>query len=58
MPLDVLVAMTEGSLGYFLQQAMLNELRRREVPPPCTVFMRPSSNLSNSVAGSGSVTSA
>jgi len=29
MPLDVLVAQTEGSLGYFLQQAMLNELRRR-----------------------------
>jgi carbamate kinase len=31
MPLDVLVAMTEGSLGYILQQALLNELRRREV---------------------------
>ncbi len=29
MPLDVLVAQTEGSLGYFLQQAMLNELRQR-----------------------------
>lgn len=29
MPLDVLVAQTEGSLGYFLQQAMLNELRKR-----------------------------
>ncbi len=29
MPLDVLVAQTEGSLGYFLQQAMLNELRAR-----------------------------
>jgi carbamate kinase len=29
MPLDVLVAQTEGSLGYFLQQAMLNELRHR-----------------------------
>jgi carbamate kinase len=28
MPLDVLVAQTEGSLGYFLQQAMLNTLRR------------------------------
>ena len=27
MPLDVLVAQTEGSLGYFLQQAMINELR-------------------------------
>jgi len=25
MPLDVLVAMTEGSLGYILQQALLNE---------------------------------
>ena len=32
MPLDVLVAETEGSLGYFLQQAMLNELRRRKLP--------------------------
>ncbi|MDD5308086.1 MAG: carbamate kinase [Deltaproteobacteria bacterium] len=31
MPLDVLVAETEGSLGYFLQQAMLNELRRRQI---------------------------
>jgi carbamate kinase len=30
LPLDVLVAMTEGSLGYILQQALLNELRRRE----------------------------
>lgn len=32
MPLDVLVAMTEGSLGYILQQALLNRLRLREVP--------------------------
>jgi carbamate kinase len=31
MPLDVLVAMTEGSLGYVLQQSLLNQLRRREV---------------------------
>ena len=31
MPLDVLVAMTEGSLGYILQQALLNQLRRRDV---------------------------
>ena len=31
MPLDVLVAETEGSLGYFLQQAMLNELRKRRI---------------------------
>jgi len=31
MPLDVLVAQTEGSLGYFMQQAMLNELRRRKI---------------------------
>ena len=31
MPLDVLVAMTEGSLGYILQQSLLNELRRRGV---------------------------
>jgi carbamate kinase len=30
LPLDVLVAMTEGSLGYILQQALLNELRKRE----------------------------
>jgi carbamate kinase len=28
-PLDVLVAQTEGSLGYYLQQELLNELRRR-----------------------------
>lgn len=31
MPLDVLVAMTEGSLGYVLQQALLNELRARAI---------------------------
>src|SRR5262245_47038542 len=31
LPLDALVAMTEGSLGYVLQQSLLNELRRREV---------------------------
>ena len=31
MPLDVLVSMTEGSLGYILQQALLNQLRRRDV---------------------------
>ena len=31
MPLDVLVAMTEGSLGYILQQSLLNHLRRRDV---------------------------
>jgi carbamate kinase len=31
LPLDVLVAMTEGSLGYILQQALLNELRRRQM---------------------------
>ena len=31
MPLDVLVANTEGFLGYVLQQALLNHLRRREM---------------------------
>src|SRR6185436_15269909 len=31
MPLDVLVAMTEGSLGYILQQNLLNQLRRKDV---------------------------
>jgi len=31
MPLDVLVAQTEGSLGYILQQALLNQLRKRSV---------------------------
>ena len=30
-PLDALVAQTEGSLGYLLQQALLNELRRRNI---------------------------
>ncbi len=30
-PLDVLVAQTEGSLGYLLQCAMLNELRSRDL---------------------------
>lgn len=32
MPLDVLVAMTEGSLGYILQQALLNRLRHQASP--------------------------
>jgi carbamate kinase len=31
LPLDVLVAQTEGSLGYFLQRALLNELRQRNI---------------------------
>lgn len=31
LPLDVLVAQTEGSLGYILQQELLNELRRRDL---------------------------
>ena len=31
MPLDVLVAMTEGSLGYILQQSLLNQLRKKDV---------------------------
>ena len=31
MPLDVLVAMTEGSLGYILQQSLLNQLRKRDI---------------------------
>ncbi len=31
MPLDVLVAMTEGSLGYILQQNLLNHLRRKNL---------------------------
>ena len=30
MPLDVLVAQTEGSLGYILQQELLNHLRARQ----------------------------
>ena len=30
-PLDVHVARTEGSLGYYLQQALLNSLRRRKI---------------------------
>ena len=31
MPLDALVAMTEGSLGYILQQSLLNQLRKRDI---------------------------
>jgi len=31
MPLDVLVAQTEGSLGYILQQEMLNHLRTQQI---------------------------
>lgn len=32
MPIDVCVAMSQGSIGYFLQQAILNELRRNKIP--------------------------
>jgi carbamate kinase len=31
MPLDVLVAMTEGSLGYILQQSLLNQFNKEEI---------------------------
>ena len=31
MPLDLLVAETEGSMGYLLQQAFLNHLRHRDI---------------------------
>ena len=31
MPLDVCVAYSEGSMGYLLQQALLNELRRHQM---------------------------
>jgi carbamate kinase len=31
LPLDVLVAQTQGSLGYYLQRALLNELRQRGI---------------------------
>lgn len=31
LPLDALVAMTEGSLGYILQQSLLNRLRARKL---------------------------
>jgi carbamate kinase len=31
LPLDVLVAQTEGSLGYLLQQELLNEMRRHGI---------------------------
>jgi carbamate kinase len=32
-PLDVVVADTQGSIGYMLQQALRNELRRRQIMP-------------------------
>jgi carbamate kinase len=32
LPLDVLVAETEGSIGYLLQQQLLNGLRARDIP--------------------------
>jgi carbamate kinase len=39
MPLDVCVADTEGSMGYILQQAMLNELRRNKMKNVYVVTM-------------------
>ena len=32
MPIDVCVAKSQGSIGYILQQAILNELRRNKIP--------------------------
>jgi carbamate kinase len=31
MPLDVVVAETQGNIGYFLQQTLLNQLKRRDI---------------------------
>ncbi len=31
LPLDVLVAMTEGSLGYLLQQSLLNAMNKKKI---------------------------
>ncbi|MBW2285304.1 MAG: carbamate kinase, partial [Deltaproteobacteria bacterium] len=31
LPMDVLVAETEGSLGYILQQSLLNQMRKRNI---------------------------
>jgi carbamate kinase len=31
LPLDVLVAQTEGALGYYLQRALLNEMHARQI---------------------------
>lgn len=39
MPLDVCVADTEGSMGYVLQQALLNELRRHHMKNVYVVTM-------------------
>lgn len=39
MPLDVCVADTEGSMGYILQQALLNELRRHQMKSVYVVTM-------------------
>jgi len=39
MPLDLCVADTEGSMGYILQQALLNELRRHQMKSVYVVTM-------------------
>jgi carbamate kinase len=39
MPLDVLVAQTQGSLGYMLQQELVAALRRRQVEHPVAAIV-------------------
>ncbi|MDP8254228.1 MAG: carbamate kinase [Candidatus Alcyoniella australis] len=39
MPLDVLVAETQGNMGYFLQQAFLNHVRHEAIPRYVTTVM-------------------
>lgn len=38
-PLDVIVADTQGSIGYMLQQALNNEFFRRELPLQCVTLL-------------------
>jgi len=39
LPLDVCDAMTEGSMGYMLERAMLNELRKRSIDKEVTTVL-------------------
>lgn len=39
MPLDVLVAQTQGMIGYMLQQSLGNELRRRGIERPVVTLL-------------------
>lgn len=39
IPLDIIVSNTQGSIGYMIQQALTNELHRRQIDRTCVTFL-------------------